>query len=97
MNLGNAIQIIRKHKKISQLELAEKCNISQAALSKIESGFKKPGSNTLDKLCVELDTPKSLLYILAIQDDDVPKNKKNLYDALFPSIKQSILSIVQDD
>ena len=95
MNIGTAIQTVRKSKGISQLELAEKVEISQAALSQIESGAKKPGTKTLDKICVSLDTPKSLLYILSINDDDIPKSRKLIYDKLFPEIKKSILKIVQ--
>ena len=95
MNIGNAIQTIRKSKGISQLELSEKIDISQAALSQIESGLKKPGEKTLDKICLILETPKSLLYVLSIDDNDVPENRKVIYEKLFPEIKKSILTIVQ--
>jgi len=96
MNIGTAIQTVRKSKGINQLELAEKVEISQAALSKIESGLKKPGTKTLDKICLVLGTPKALLYILSINDEDIPRSKKIVYDKLFPEIKKSILSIIQE-
>ena len=95
MNIGGAIQTIRKSKGISQLELSEKVEISQAALSQIESGLKKPGTKTLDNICRALETPESLLYVLSISDEDVPENRKGIYNELFPEIKKSILAIVQ--
>ena len=95
MNIGFAIQIMRKSKGMSQLDLAEICGISQAALSQIESGAKKPGNKTLDKICSELGTTKGLLYVMSITDEDVPNNKKEMYSELFPAIKKSILSMIQ--
>ena len=95
MNIGSAIQTIRKAKGISQLELSEKIEISQAALSQIENGLKRPGTKTLDKICLILETPKSLLYVLSIGDEDVPESRKLMYEKLFPEIKKSIMTIVQ--
>ncbi len=94
MNIGFAIQTIRKSKNISQLELSEKCGISQAALSQIENGIKKPGTKTLDKICSVLNISQSLLYVLSINQEDVPESRKDLYNELFPEIKKSILALV---
>lgn len=94
MNIGNAIQTLRKKQGLNQLELAEKCGITQAALSRIENGIKKPGSTTLDKLCKELKTSKSLIYLIAIEGDDVPEENRDAFDKLFPSIQKLVYKII---
>ena len=48
--LGKRIYELRKQMNISQEELAEKLEISQRSLSKIETGQNFVKSNTLEKL-----------------------------------------------
>ena len=78
--LGKRIYELRKQMNISQEELAEKLEISQRSLSKIETGQNFVKSNTLEKLlkafvisCNDLfyfehlNTPKNLI-------DEIYKN-----------------------
>ena len=97
MNLGIAIKAIRRQVGITQNELAERCGISQTSLSQIETGIKRPSARTLKKVCEVLDIPESLVYILAMQESDVPSSKKNIYNMLFPSIKSLALQIVGEE
>jgi transcriptional regulator with XRE-family HTH domain len=94
MNIGFAIRSIRKQLDITQYELADKCSISQTSLSQIENGVKRPSARTIKKVCTVLDLPESIIYILGMQDTDVPDSKKSVYDMLFPSIKNLALQIV---
>ena len=94
MNLGLAIKEIRKQKSLSQTELAKKASLSQTALSQIEGG-KRPGINTLKKISKALEIPESLIYVMAIEKQDVPTKKQTLYDSLFPVIKSLIMQIAQ--
>jgi len=94
MNIGKSIKTIRRQLKITQYELAEKCGISQTSLSQIETGIKRPSQKTISKICAALDIPESMIYILAMQEADVPASKKNIYQLLFPSIKSLALQIV---
>lgn len=93
MNIGKAIKVIRKKANITQGELAGKCNISQTSLSQIENGFKKPRAKTFNRLCEVLDVPESVIYILALEDTDVPTHRKMIYELLFPSITAMALQI----
>jgi len=93
MNIGTAIKIIRKKGNMSQRDLAEKCNISQTSLSQIENGVKKPRTQTFNKICQVLDVPESVIYILALEDKDVPPHRRMVYDMLFPSITAMALQI----
>ena len=93
MNVGEAIKNIRKAKDISQKELAERAGISPPSLSQIESGIQRPNPTTMQKLCKELDVPEPLIYILAMDINDVPSEKRGLYEVLFPTIRNMILQI----
>lgn len=92
MDIGKAIQKLRKEKEYSQSTLAGKAGITQAALSQIENGT-RPGEETLKKISDALGIPESLIYTYAIEREDVPKNKRLLYDQLFPVIQQMIAQL----
>lgn len=94
MNIGLAIKSIRKKLSITQYELAEKCDISQTSLSQIETGIKRPSQRTITKVCTVLDIPESIIYIVAMQEADVPPSKKGVYELVYPSIKSLALQMV---
>jgi transcriptional regulator with XRE-family HTH domain len=97
MDIGNSIKLIRKKLGISQIELAEKCNISQTSLCHIETGAKRPSTKTLKKLCGVLQVPESVIYLLAIEHTDIPENKRKIYEIVYPSIRSLVLHIVDDE
>jgi XRE family transcriptional regulator, regulator of sulfur utilization len=92
MNLGKALRELRKQKSLSQLELAQIAGITQAAMSGIENG-NRPSHENLQKLCTALGVPESLVYVMGMEKNDVPDEKKVLYDSLFPIIQNLILQI----
>jgi len=92
MNLGRAIKELRKKQGLSQEELALASSITQAALSQIENG-KRPGSGTLVKVSKALKVPVSLIYALGMDKEDVPKEKRVIYDQLFPIVQNLIIQI----
>ena len=75
MQIGNAIKLTRKQLGITQVELSIKTGISQTSLSKIEGGV-NPSEKNLKKICKELDVPTSVIYMLAMEETDVPLAKK---------------------
>jgi transcriptional regulator with XRE-family HTH domain len=97
MNIGLAIKSIRKKLSITQYELAEKCELSQTSLSQIETGVKRPSQRTITKVCAVLDIPESIIYIVAMQDTDVPPTKKGVYELVYPSIKSLALQMVSTE
>lgn len=96
MNLGIAIKELRKGKGLSQVELAEKANLSQTALSQIEKG-KRPGIQTLKNISNALEVPESLIYVMGIEVGDIPPKKQMLYEKLFPVIKGLVIQIATDE
>jgi len=97
MNIGLAIKSIRKKLSITQYELAEKCDLSQTSLSQIETGVKRPSQRTITKVCMVLDIPESIIYIVAMQEADVPPSKKGVYELVYPSIKSLALQMVSSE
>lgn len=91
MNIGTAIKVIRKKKGYSQKELAEKCEISVNALCQIESNSSFPQKSTIKKICEELQVPTSYLLFFSISDEDIPEDKRKVFNALSGTIKDLLL------
>lgn len=94
MNIGASIKEIRTKAGISQQDLATKAGVSQTALSQIENGVKSPNTKTLEKICEALNTPIALIYVLAMQQSDVPADKKDDYDKIYPYLRSMVLEMV---
>src|ERR1700749_3409269 len=94
MKIGSAIKSIRKQLNVPQSELAKICELSQTALSQIENNIKRPHSKTITKICTALEIPESIIFIIAMEDVDVPENKKEIYKLIYPSIKGLALQMV---
>ncbi len=91
MDIGTAIKTLRKEKKISQKKLAEECNISVNALCQIEKNVSFPQKSTICKICTVLGIPTSYLLFFSISDDDVPEDKRAVFNSLNSAIKGLLL------
>lgn len=56
MDIGHKIKTLREKKGLSQKELAQLLNISQAAVSQFENGSSPPKITTLEKIALVLNT-----------------------------------------
>jgi transcriptional regulator with XRE-family HTH domain len=92
MNIGKAIKELRKRQGLSQQELASKAKMTQAALSQIENG-KRPGTETLKKLSSALGVSESLIYVMGLEQEDVPEHRSSLYNELFPVIQDLVAKL----
>ena len=79
--LGKRIFELRKRLNISQEELAEKLDISQKSLSKIETGRNFLTSETLEKLTLALNVEITELF-----DCNHTDKKENLLDEIYKYI-----------
>ena len=73
--IGNRIKTARLKKRLSQMELAELCNISSVHLSHIETGKVTMSLDCMLRLCHALKTTPN--YIL-LKEYDSTKNKHHL-------------------
>ena len=55
MTIGEYLRNVRKNKKISQQELADRCGVSRTTIARFESGSRKPFFVTVVKLARVLD------------------------------------------
>jgi transcriptional regulator with XRE-family HTH domain len=95
MNIGQAIKKIRTEQKISQGEFAEKCGLSQTSMSQIESGKKRPSVSNLKKICEVLDIPETILYLYGMEESDVPEQKREVFNLLYPTVEDIIMKLVR--
>ena len=93
MDLGNAIKQIRKHRKLSQTELASMCGLSTNAICSIEKNSSFPAKSTFDKICKALDIPSACIFLFAITDEDIPESKRAIYKGFFEkNLKEMVLA-----
>lgn len=96
MNIGIAISKLRKERKLSQSELAESAGITQTSLSQIENGLNRPNQKTLEAICKSLRVTEPMIYFQSLEESDVPENKKELYNTLYPLIKEMMIKLFEE-
>ena len=92
MNLGAAINTLRRVQLIKQGELAEQIKMSQSYLSQIESGNKIPSHKTVEKICKVLKVPVFALYFFATEDEDVQREHLAKFKENRPKISELVIS-----
>lgn len=93
MKIGIAIRHVRTKLMIRQGEFALMCSLSQNALSQIGAGRKTPGSYTMNKICSALGIPQHLLFILALQEEDIAEAKRDAFKMIHRVIADLALRI----
>jgi transcriptional regulator with XRE-family HTH domain len=93
MKIGSTIQYLRKNKGFKQGVFAELIGISATSLSQIERNVTSPKKHTLDKICKNLNISSEVLNLLSINEEDVPKENRQLYEAMYPQVKEMMLKI----
>ena len=87
MDLGDAISIIRKRKRITQKELAGKCNLSVAALSNIEKGKIIPSHQTIEALAGEMGIQTADLIMMTLAEANADLIKTSLFKKVLSLLK----------
>lgn len=92
MDLGSTIKKLRLQKDIKQKDLAEKCHMTQAYLSRIESNQKEPTINALKTIAKQLEIPLPVLFFHALTAEDIEPKKREAFQMILPSIQSMIES-----
>lgn len=79
MKIGVTIKKLRKEKKITQIDFAKQCGISQTYLSQLENDERNPTVDVLERISSVLEIPYPVLSFLSITIDNVPEGKKEVY------------------
>lgn len=78
MNIGNAIQLARSKRKLSQAHLAKRAGISVSYLSLLERSQRDPPLSTLQKISSALRMPLEILFFLAAEGNEMSGLNKEL-------------------
>lgn len=92
MNLGETIRRLRKERGFSLKEVAEKAGISNNALSAIEKDKSMPTVKTFDAICEAIGCPRYLVLAECVTIDDVPPEKREAFNILWPPIMNYLKS-----
>jgi len=71
MNIGQAIQLARTKRKLSQAELAKRAGISVSYLSLLERSRRDPPLSTLRRIAAALVMPLEILLFLGAEDSEL--------------------------
>lgn len=97
MNLGQTIRFFRKKRGYKQNEFAEQCHMSQTYLSQIENNQKEPNLSTLKEISRNLEIALPILFFLSIDEEDISKEKREIFKIISPTINKMIHSLYESD
>ncbi|NMB40848.1 MAG: helix-turn-helix transcriptional regulator [Firmicutes bacterium] len=63
--LGSRIRALRRLKRVTQQQLADKLDLSASQLSNIERGVKEARPELLEKIAAILDIPREELFLIS--------------------------------
>lgn len=92
MKLGEIISSTRKSKGYKQGFIANKIGVTQTYLSQIEKDKKEPTLSLLKKIASSLEIPLPIMFFLALEEEDIPEKKREIFGEIFPQTQQVILS-----
>lgn len=91
MDIGQAIVTIRKARKMTQKQLAERCGMSQNAIVSLEKSCSHPSMETIKKLQAALNVPQSFIMLYAIEYSDIPQEKLQTARLLLDPLREYLL------
>jgi transcriptional regulator with XRE-family HTH domain len=93
MNLGKAIKTLLDTKGMTQKQLAAETNLSPTSISLLMKGHTKPRKETLDLVANALDVKPEFLLLLSLSKEDVPDDKRALYDLIWPQLEATFVKL----
>ena len=80
---GKRIQQLRKERELTQEQLAEKLNVSQNTIAKIESGLRRPSIDFLLEISEFFNVSKNyLVFGVHAEDVEDEKSKKDIDETI---------------
>jgi transcriptional regulator with XRE-family HTH domain len=93
MDLGKAIKILLERRGLTQKDLALKTELSEASISKMLKGKTQPRKENLEQIASVLGVKPEILMILSICRDDVPDDRKIVYDMVWPQLEATLVNL----
>lgn len=92
MNLGYTVKSLRKKKGISQKRMSELIGMSATSISQIENNAANPTFKNIRKMSDVLNIPIPIIYFLALEQDDIPIDKRDA----FGYFNKPILKLIEE-
>ena len=93
MEIGGVIKELRTRAGFKQKEFAKECSISPSFLSQIETDQRYPHPNTLKVISEVLKVPQAVIHMLSLDDEVIPREKRDAFNILFPPFKAFITEL----
>ena len=95
--LGENIKRVRKSKKLTQFELAEKANVSEDTIKSLEQGRTWCSDRTLSQIteALEIDVVKLFMQI-GTSFNHLKENTEQLQSAIADNVREYINGILKD-
>ncbi|WP_339229824.1 helix-turn-helix domain-containing protein [Oceanobacillus sp. FSL K6-2867] len=90
MTLGEKLRIARMRKKLTQMEVAEKLNISNISLSAYERDKRDPDTETLKKMSELYDVSTDYLLGLTDYENKEAYAKKSKLESIFSEVVMEV-------
>lgn len=87
MKIGQTIKLLRKKRAMTKGIFADKAILSTHTLELIETGGMKPNEEVIKRIAEALDISIPFITFYAIDANDVPEDKKEMFELLHPHIK----------
>lgn len=94
MKIGQAINILRRKRRDTQKEYAQRIGITQTYLSLIESGKRIPNMSVIQKIADLHEISLPLLFWFSVEESDCKPDKLEHFRLLKPLIDRLIESII---
>jgi transcriptional regulator with XRE-family HTH domain len=78
MNIGQAIQLARTKRQMTQAQLAQRAGISVSYLSMLERGRRDPPLSTLKQVADAIVMPLEILFFLGAEDGELGNLNREL-------------------
>ena len=88
--IGGVIRGLRKSKKWTQEEFAQKMGSDQAYISKVENGVLIPSLDTLGKMAGEFGLPLEAILLLAMDKPSLPEEQRKTFESIQNEMMKSI-------
>lgn len=94
MVLGEAIKSVRLYLELTQQEVSDRAGITQGFYCSIENGLTIPSIETLQNISTAFQLPLFWLICKATQQQDIPKNKRGIYNTVKPTINDILQELL---
>lgn len=92
--IGPEIRKIRVTQQLTLAEVAKAAKITIKELQAIEKA-KEPTKAEIKKVCKVMKIPQETILLFSLESKDIPKEKKGVFRAISPAIKEMIVQLLK--